>query len=102
VARARRALAVLRVRGWRGLGARGLCTLSLRLMPRYCLTRVSLATVLLLPIYVTRSGELGPDFLDPDSLPGTPQWWDMTTRGEWAQHVIDYAGFGNGTPLFTR
>lgn len=53
-------------------------------------------------IYVTRSGELGPDFLDLNSLPGTPNWWDITTPGQWAQHVSDYAGFGNGTPLFTR
>jgi hypothetical protein len=50
---------------------------------------------------VTRSGEFGPDFLDLNSLPGTPQWWDVTTPRRWAQHLGDYAGFGNGTPLFT-
>jgi RHS repeat-associated protein len=53
-------------------------------------------------IYVTRSGEVGPDFLDLNSLPGTPQWWDITTPEKWAQHLRDYGGFGNGTPLFTR
>jgi hypothetical protein len=37
-----------------------------------------------------------------NSLPGTPQWWDITTPGQWPQHLIDYSGFGNGTPLFTR
>jgi hypothetical protein len=53
-------------------------------------------------IYVTRPGEFGPDFLDLNSVPGTPQWWDITTPEQWARHLNDYAGFGNGTPLFTR
>ena len=53
-------------------------------------------------IYVTRPGEFGPDFLDLNSVPGAPQWWDITTLGQCWQHLDDYAGFGNGTPLFTR
>lgn len=49
-------------------------------------------------LYVTRSGELGPDFGD---LGGT--WWDVTTPEQWAQHVKDYTNpFGRGIPLFTR
>lgn len=52
-------------------------------------------------LYITRSGEFGPDFLDLNSLPGTPEWWDITTPGQWARHVSN-ASFGNGTPLFTR
>jgi RHS repeat-associated protein len=49
-------------------------------------------------LYVTRTGEFGPDISDPI----TGRWWDMTTPGEWATHVAKYADpFGDGIPLYT-
>ena len=51
-------------------------------------------------LYITRSGEFGPDFLDLDSLPGTPRWYDVTTEGSWDAHVERYADFGDGTGIF--
>jgi hypothetical protein len=51
-------------------------------------------------LYITRSGELGPDFLDLNSVPGTPRWYDVTTEDNWRVHVSRYAGFGNGTGIF--
>lgn len=50
-------------------------------------------------LYITRSGEFGPDFLDLDSLPGTPKWYDVTTPGSWPSYVTLYSGFGQGTPI---
>jgi RHS repeat-associated protein len=50
-------------------------------------------------LYVTRSGEFGPDVFDLGSM---NRWWDVTTEGSWAAHVTRYAGFpGTGIPLFT-
>jgi hypothetical protein len=50
-------------------------------------------------LYVTRSGEFGPDVFDLGSM---NRWWDVTTRASWAGHVARYAGFpGTGIPLFT-
>ena len=51
-------------------------------------------------LYITRPGEFGPDFLDLNSLPGKPRWYDVTTRGDWAAHVRRYADFGQGTGIF--
>ena len=51
-------------------------------------------------LYVTRSGEFGPDFLDLNSLPGTPRWYDVTTPGSWPAHLQRYASFGQGTPIY--
>jgi len=51
-------------------------------------------------LYIARSGEFGPDFLDLDSLPGTPRWYDVTTQDSWPAHAKRYAGFGNGTGIF--
>jgi hypothetical protein len=51
-------------------------------------------------LYITRSGEFGPDFLDLDSLPGTPRWYDVTTEGSWLAHLEQYADFGEGTGIF--
>ena len=40
----------------------------------------------------TPRGQPGPDFLDPK----TGRWYDITTEGQWAQHVRDYApAYGN-------
>jgi hypothetical protein len=55
-------------------------------------------------LYITRSGEFGPDFLDLDSVPGTPHWYDVTTEDSWLAHVARYAdcitapafGYGGG------
>jgi hypothetical protein len=50
-------------------------------------------------LWVSRSGEYGPDFHDIRS--GT--WWDVTTPGQWASHVHQYSEpFGWGIGLFTR
>ena len=50
-------------------------------------------------LYVTRSGEFGPDVFDLGSM---NRWWDVTTEGSWAGHVAKYANpFGEGIPLFT-
>lgn len=51
-------------------------------------------------LYITRSGEFGPDFLDLNSVPGTPQWYDVTTENSWLAHVTRYADFGEGTGIF--
>lgn len=51
-------------------------------------------------LYITRPGELGPDFLDLNSLPGTPRWYDVTTENSWQAHVKRYADFGQGTGIF--
>jgi hypothetical protein len=49
-------------------------------------------------LYVTRSGEFGPDISDPIS----DRWWDITTPGQWGAHVARYSDpFGSGIPLFT-
>ena len=49
-------------------------------------------------LYITRSGERGPDFHDPL----TNQWWDITTRADWLPHARRYKKpFGMGTGLFT-
>lgn len=51
-------------------------------------------------LYITRSGEFGPDFLDLNSVPGTPQWYDVTTENSWLAHAARYADFGEGTGIF--
>jgi RHS repeat-associated protein len=51
-------------------------------------------------LYITRSGELGPDFLDLNSVPGTPRWYDVTTENSWLTHVARYEDFGEGTGIF--
>jgi hypothetical protein len=51
-------------------------------------------------LYITRSGEVGPDFLDLNSVPGTPRWYNVTTEGNWLDHVRQYADFGQGTGIF--
>jgi RHS repeat-associated protein len=51
-------------------------------------------------LYITRSGEFGPDFLDLNSVPGTPRWYDVTTQDNWLAHVTRYADFGQGTGIF--
>ena len=48
-------------------------------------------------LWVSRSGEFGPDFHDI----GTNTWWDVTTRPQWFDHVRRYAyPFGTGIGLF--
>jgi hypothetical protein len=51
-------------------------------------------------LYVTRSGEFGPDVFD---LGNMNRWWDVTNEDSWAAHVDKYGGFpfGHGIPLFT-
>lgn len=50
-------------------------------------------------LWVSRSGEFGPDFHDI----GTGTWWDVTTPGQWLNHVDSYTDpFGAGIGLFTR
>ena len=50
-------------------------------------------------LWVSRSGEFGPDFHDI----GTNTWWDVTTTGQWLNHVDSYTDpFGAGIGLFTR
>ena len=50
-------------------------------------------------LWVSRSGEFGPDFHDI----GTNTWWDVTTPGQWSNHVNSYTDpFGSGIGLFTR
>lgn len=50
-------------------------------------------------LWVSRSGEYGPDFHDI----GTGTWWDVTTPGQWGRHVDQYSfPFGSGIGLFTR
>jgi hypothetical protein len=51
-------------------------------------------------LYITRSGEFGPDFLDLNSVPGIPRWYDVTTENSWLAHVGRYADFGEGTGIF--
>jgi hypothetical protein len=48
-------------------------------------------------IYITRSGEFGPDFYNLN----TGQWYDLTTLGQWSAHMSKYApSFGsNGVPI---
>jgi len=49
-------------------------------------------------LYVTRSGEFGPDISDP----ATSRWWDITTERAWQRHVDLYRKpFGFGTLLST-
>ena len=49
-------------------------------------------------LWVSRSGEFGPDFHDI----GTGTWWDVTTPGQWLNHVDAYTDpFGIGIGLFT-
>ncbi|WP_406215274.1 RHS repeat-associated core domain-containing protein [Streptomyces canus] len=50
-------------------------------------------------LWVSRSGEFGPDFHDIMTM----TWWDVTTRGAWAGHVRLYSNpFGRGIGLFTE
>lgn len=51
-------------------------------------------------LYVTRSGEFGPDFLHLNSVPGMPRWYDVTTENSWLAHAQRYADFGQGTGIF--
>ncbi len=48
-------------------------------------------------LWVSRSGEFGPDFYDVDS----ETWWDVTTPRQWQRHIDQYSeGFGWGIDLF--
>jgi hypothetical protein len=50
-------------------------------------------------LWMSRSGEFGLDFHDI----GTGTWWDVTTPGQWLNHVDAYTDpFGAGIGLFTR
>lgn len=50
-------------------------------------------------LWVSRSGEFGPDF---HSIK-TNTWWDVTTPGQWTRHVGKYKDpFGSGIGLFTK
>lgn len=49
-------------------------------------------------LWISRSGEYGPDFHDIF----TNQWWDITTPGQWQNHGKYSPLFGEGTGLFTR
>ncbi len=50
-------------------------------------------------LWVSRSGEFGPDFHDVMSN----TWWDITTTGQWKAHVSRYSvPFGDGIGLFTN
>jgi RHS repeat-associated protein len=50
-------------------------------------------------LWVSRSGEFGPDFHDI----GTNTWWDVTTPDQWLNHVNSYTDpFGSGIGVFTR
>ena len=50
-------------------------------------------------LYVTRSGEFGPDISDP----ARGRWWDITTPRSWDKHVNLYKKpFGFGTLLSTE
>ncbi|HEY2028896.1 MAG TPA: RHS repeat-associated core domain-containing protein [Myxococcales bacterium] len=47
-------------------------------------------------IQITPAGVFGPDFYDATA--GT--WWDVTTAGQWADHVMRYTPFfGSGFPV---
>ena len=49
-------------------------------------------------LWVSQSGEFGPDFHDI----GTNTWWDVTTRGQFQNHLNLYSDpFGTGIGLFT-
>lgn len=49
-------------------------------------------------LWVSRSGEVGPDFFDID----TDTWWDVTTHAAWMDHVWRYTDtWGVGIGLFT-
>jgi hypothetical protein len=50
-----------------------------------------------LDVGITENFIFGPDFFVESG-----RWWDMTTEGEWAEHVRKYSGqFGTGTMLST-
>lgn len=50
-------------------------------------------------LWVSRSGEYGPDFHDI----ATDTWWDVTTPAQWDRHVDQYSDpFGWGIGLFTQ
>jgi hypothetical protein len=50
-------------------------------------------------LWVSRSGEFGPDFHDI----GTQTWWDITTRAQFQNHLDLYDDpFGTGIGLFTH
>ena len=50
-------------------------------------------------LWVSRSGEMGPDFHDLD----TNTWWDITTPGQWLNHLDTYTEpFGFGIGMLTQ
>jgi RHS repeat-associated protein len=50
-------------------------------------------------LWVSRSGEYGPDFHNIM----TDRWWDITTPGAWSRHnKYTRDGFGTGSSLFTK
>lgn len=45
-------------------------------------------------------GYPGPDVIDPHAKVYGPNWYDFTTRTDWATHQADYASFGRGEGVF--
>jgi hypothetical protein len=50
-------------------------------------------------VQATGPGKYGPDFVPT----GSAGWWDITTAGQWANHVAKSGQhYGAGTPLFYK
>jgi RHS repeat-associated protein len=49
-------------------------------------------------LWVTGQGSYGPDFADLES----GIWWDITTPGQFQQHLNSYSNLGTGIGLFTK
>jgi len=47
---------------------------------------------------VTPRFKFGPDVYNPSS----GEWWDVTTPGQWGNHITKYSPFGRGGPLFWK
>lgn len=42
-------------------------------------------------VYSTRNGEFGPDFINTNKKPGEQDWYDLTTKRSWNDHVSKYS-----------
>jgi hypothetical protein len=45
-------------------------------------------------------GGLAPDFVRRSPRAGSPQWYDLTTRGSWQRHRVKYRPLGDGARVF--
>ena len=50
-------------------------------------------------LYTTPAGHYGPDIIDPS---GSGRWWDITTQGQWQNHLDKYGHMGPGIGIFTN